>query len=95
MRYTGRDSLGLFTLRTDKILDEPVWAHSHRAFAFAFAMICIDVCRNLPSLSMNSTTEGNGSEMALQMQKQTKTVGVNEPYQLIKICQSEHLNLQA
>ena len=31
--------------------------------------------------------------MALQTQKQT--LSVNDPYQLIKICQSEHLNLQA
>ena len=48
-------------------------------FAFALAMICFDVYRHLPSLSVNSTTENNRSEMASQTQKQTQTLGVNEP----------------
>ena len=34
-----------------------IWARSHFAFAFALVLISFDVCRYLPSLSVNSTIE--------------------------------------
>ena len=55
----------------DGITNDAPLGPFHTEHLVCLAMIRFDVCRHLPSISMNSITVSNGSEMASQTQKQT------------------------